>query len=438
MVELSKTESSETGMLAAIVAVGFFPELAIVVIVARIWLSGPQVLWVAVPYALLGLFLIYYFGRVIPRTSHQLSPEVLTLRHGYWFRFTIPRSNISSLQVYMGKARASFGVFRERAPGVLCVLSGHKNILHLALEEPVMAKGLFKNYGYIQEVVFNLDNPQFLMEELNLWRQEPREVLRPEQPAALFPSRSTDSAFSPASAPVLSLTEVSKQYNGVPAVESMSLELYAGELFGLLGSNGAGKTTTLKLISGLLKPTAGQIDAAGNTIAYMPEYTVPYERMSGREFLLFLSVLYDLDPVSSRRQVEEYLERFDLAAAADRVIDSYSQGMKRKICLIAALLKDSAIILLDEPTNGLDPGGIIQVKNIMRELTSRGKTVIFSTHILEMAERLCDRVGIIAGGRLIFTGSLEDLRRQTSMQEASLEEIFLRLVYGGQHDAASF
>lgn len=441
MVDLSRAKSSETRMFTMFLAVASIPDLAIIVVVARIWLSWQQVPWVAVPCALLSLGLMFYWGAVIPGTAHQLSQEELVIRHGPWFRLIIPRHSIASLQAYNGKSRTGFGVFRERNSGVLFVLSGHKNTLHLLLEEPVAVKGGLKNYGYIQEVVFNLDDPQFLMEELGIQEGDPGQASTPVELPVSLHARPTEFTVSPAAAamaPVLSLLEVGKRYQGIAAVEGLSLELYPGELFGLLGSNGAGKTTTLKMISGLLQPTTGRIDTYGHSIAYMPEYTVPYERMSGREFLRFLSVLYQLDPLLSRQQIEAYLQRFDLAAAADRVIASYSQGMRRKVCLIATLLKDSSILLLDEPTNGLDPAGIIQVKNTMRELTARGKTVVFSTHILEMAERLCDRVGIIAGGHLIFIGSLEDLRRQTARPEASLEEIFLRLVYGGTTDAASF
>lgn len=437
MVDLSRKASSDTKMLATVMVVAGIPELAIVVAVARLWLSWQQIPLVIVPYALIGLGLIYYFGVIIPGTSHQIDSKELVIRHGPWFRLQIARDNIASLQEFKVKSHSSFGVFQDKTSGLFHVLSGNRNTLCLRLREPVLVKGWCKNYGYIQQVVFNVDHPGFLREELHGPAPEPEPALF-IQPV---PIQAESSAFTPAPAaatgPSLSLHGVGKQYQEVAAVESLSLHLYPGEVFGLLGSNGAGKTTTLKMMSGLLQPTKGHIDRYGNTIAYMPESTVPYERMSGREFLRFLGVLYDGDAHSSRLHIEEYLHRFDLLPVADRVIASYSQGMKRKICLIATLLKNSSLILLDEPTNGMDPAGIIKVKNTMRQLAASGKTVVFSTHILEMAERLCDRVGIMAGGHLVFNGSLDELRLQTAKPDASLEEIFLSLVYGGTRNAAS-
>jgi ABC-2 type transport system ATP-binding protein len=160
----------------------------------------------------------------------------------------------------------------------------------------------------------------------------------------------------------------------------------------------------------------------------MPEFMTLYERMSGWEFLEFLGILYDIEQDQLRLLITNYLNDFELVKAADRLIGSYSQGMKRKISLIGTLIKGSSILLLDEPTNGLDPTGIIKVKELLQNLAGTGKTVIVSTHILGMAEQLCDRVGVIAAGHLLFVGTITELRERTRMEHASLEDIFISLM----------
>lgn len=311
-------------------------------------------------------------------------------------------------------------------------MTGNENNLLISLKEPVPIKSKIKNYGFIDKIVVNFDDASSVIErfekkplpetahslnKVNVSKTVERHhpIISPRQIAGQDP--------------ILSLDGISKRYGEVLAVQDINLDLFAGELFGLLGTNGAGKTTTLKMISGLLKPTSGRIQIRdNNSTAYMPEFLVLYERMSGREFLEFLGVLYGRNQAELKFEIDDYLHRFEMVSASERPIGSYSQGMKRKISLIGTLLKQSSILLLDEPTNGLDPNGIVLVKELLRGIASKGKTVVVSTHILEMAEKLCDRVGIISDGTLMFIGTMTELRNQTGMDTSSLEEIFIKLV----------
>lgn len=424
---LTKKETSETIPYAWGVGLFIIPEVALVIVIARIWLEWNQMPFVLVPYTGLAVLLLYWLFVAPARVPSLLTEKDLTITYGHSLKVVIPAESIESLDETMLKVplMVPFGFERDQKTGVMFMVTGNRNKLLIKLCNPIEIKGLVKNYGYVDEIVFNIDDPG-LLKEMTTHHTETKHLDHAlpilERPKTL------PALISDPNQPVLSLHGVSKEFGEVTAVNNLSLDLFPGELFGLLGTNGAGKTTTLKMVIGLLKPSGGEIIAYQNTMAYMPENAVPYERMSGREFLQFLAVLYELEPAQARNRIEGYLTRFDMQKSANRVIGSYSQGMKRKISLIGTLIKGSSIILLDEPTNGLDPTGIIQVKEILHELTDQGKTIIFSTHILEMAEKLCGRVGILAGGSLIFEGTLDELREATKMRDASLENIFIRLV----------
>jgi ABC-2 type transport system ATP-binding protein len=237
---------------------------------------------------------------------------------------------------------------------------------------------------------------------------------------------------------MIDIRNVSKSYNkgSVKAVDTLNLEIRKGEIFGFLGPNGAGKTTTIKMIVGLLNPDEGTILIDGTDIrkdpieakkkiGYVPDNPNLYERLTGTEYLNFMADIYQV-PVDLRRQrIENYLNMFELNDAAGDLIKSYSHGMKQKIALTGALIHDPSVWILDEPMVGLDPKSAHLLKNQMREHCDNGNTVFFSTHILEVAEKLCDRIGIIHRGRLIAIGAVDELR-QGDMKE-SLENIFLEL-----------
>jgi ABC-2 type transport system ATP-binding protein len=238
---------------------------------------------------------------------------------------------------------------------------------------------------------------------------------------------------------MIEIRDVSKSYNKgqIKAVDGLTLTVRPGEIFGFLGPNGAGKTTTIKLIVGLLKPDAGTIAVAGwdtgseplrakAVTTYVPDTPAVYERLTGLEYLNFIGDVYGVPKKSRLERIEKWLEIFELASAVSSPIQSYSHGMKQKIVLIAALLPGPKVMVLDEPMVGLDARAAHHMKEMMREHCDAGGTLFFSTHIMEVAEKLCDRIGIIHKGRLVACGTMEELQAR-NREEQSLESIFLEL-----------
>jgi ABC-2 type transport system ATP-binding protein len=233
-----------------------------------------------------------------------------------------------------------------------------------------------------------------------------------------------------------------KKYGEKLAVDDVSFEVRGGEVFGFLGPNGAGKTTTIKMIVGLLQPTAGAVKVAGFDVqtqplqakaacGYVPDTPNLYPKLSGRELLRFVGDLYELKRNTVDERIAELLRLFDLTEVQDDLIDSYSHGMKQKAALAAALIHDPRVLVLDEPTVGLDPKSARLIKDMLRQLADRGSAVFLSTHILEIAERMCDRIGIIDKGRLVAVGTMDELRA-LGKGERSLEDIFLSLTGGAE------
>jgi ABC-2 type transport system ATP-binding protein len=247
---------------------------------------------------------------------------------------------------------------------------------------------------------------------------------------------------------LIELNDLSKNYGTKTAVEHVNLSVFGGEVFGFLGPNGAGKTTTIKMIVGLLQPTSGTAKVAGYDVqkqplqakissGYVPDTPNLYSKLSARELLRFVGDLYCMDPQQINRRIEELLRLFALVDAGDDLIDSYSHGMQQKTSLAAALMHDPKVLVLDEPTVGLDPKSARLIKDILRQLADRGSAVFLSTHILEIAERMCDRIGIINKGQLIAVGTMEELRimgrsQALSSTPTSLEDIFLSLTGGAE------
>jgi len=235
--------------------------------------------------------------------------------------------------------------------------------------------------------------------------------------------------------------ELTKTFGSRKALRKLDLEVYAGEIFGFLGPNGAGKTTTIRMLTGLLKPTGGEAAVAGFDIAtqpievkrrigYLADPPFLYEQLTGWEFLEFIAELYGVpfDSVSDRAQ--RLLELLELDTRVGELVEGYSHGMRQKLALVGTLLHDPHVLFLDEPTAGLDPRSARAVKDLLVELARRGRTVFLSTHILEIAQHMCHRVGIINEGELIAVGSLDELREQARAGEASLEDLFLELTGG--------
>jgi len=243
---------------------------------------------------------------------------------------------------------------------------------------------------------------------------------------------------------------LTKQFGQLTAVSKLSLSVQPGELFGFLGPNGAGKTTTIKMCCGLLRPTSGTARIAGFDIlrepqkakaalGYVPDNPFLYDKLTGREFLKFIADLYTVHHDRLGQRIEDLLHLFELDDKGDELIEGYSRGMRQKIALAAALIHEPKVLFLDEPTVGLDPKSARLMKTVLRELCGRGVTVFVSTHILEIAERMCDRVGIIDHGRLIEVGTLDDLRNRTHTEGQTLEDIFLELTGGPEyHDLVRY
>lgn len=238
---------------------------------------------------------------------------------------------------------------------------------------------------------------------------------------------------------MLKLRNISKTYGRaqVKAVDNVNLDIRPGEIFGFLGPNGAGKTTTIKMIVGLLKPDEGVITIDGvnvweeplkakSMISYVPDNPEIYDRLKGIEYLNFIADMYGVSKDDRRKKLDCYLELFNIKDAVGDIIASYSHGMKQKLVLTSALLNDPKLFILDEPMVGLDPKSAFNLKEIMRKMCDEGRIVFFSTHVLEVAERLCDRIAIINKGKIIAMGTMEELRSHAEERE-SLEKIFLEL-----------
>lgn len=234
---------------------------------------------------------------------------------------------------------------------------------------------------------------------------------------------------------MLKISNLSKSYakGTKKAVDSLNLEIKNGEIFGFIGPNGAGKTTTIKMITGILIPDEGEIEINGHSLksdpiaakmsmGYVPDNHDIYEMLTGREYLSFMADMYDVPMLKRQERMEQFLKQFELDKAVDSQIKSYSHGMKQKLVITGALLHYPALWILDEPLVGLDPRSAMLLKEQMRAHCAAGNTVFFSTHVLEVAERLCDRIGIVDKGKLIAVGTLDELR---SSSGETLESIFL-------------
>jgi ABC-2 type transport system ATP-binding protein len=233
----------------------------------------------------------------------------------------------------------------------------------------------------------------------------------------------------------LSVRGLVRRYGRFTAVDGLDLEVQRGEILGFLGPNGAGKTSTLRCCSGLLRADRGEIAIAGASLAreplkaraalgFVPDRPYLYERLSAREMLDLIGALYDVPAEIARRRGAELIDRLDLTAAADDLIESYSQGMRQKVAVAAALIHEPPLLMLDEPLIGLDPLAARVLKDLLRERANRGSGVLVSTHLLDVAERLCDRVAILHHGRRLAEGTLDALRGESA---ATLEDVFLAL-----------
>ena len=246
---------------------------------------------------------------------------------------------------------------------------------------------------------------------------------------------------------MIELKSLTKRYGSFTAVDAIDLRVPKGELFGFLGPNGAGKTTTLRMIAGILRPSGGTVRigdidvtedpmAAKAVLGYIPDRPFIYEKLTGAEFLRFVAGLYSQNGKVIEHRGRELLTLFDLDDWRDELVESYSHGRRQKLIISSAFIHKPDVIVVDEPMVGLDPKAARILKDLFREYTRRGHTIMMSTHTLEVAETMCDRIGIIQGGKIRALGTMADLRASSESGEQALEEIFLKLT--GENAAREF
>ncbi len=243
---------------------------------------------------------------------------------------------------------------------------------------------------------------------------------------------------------MIRLEGLRKDFGAYTAVHDLNLEVRPGEIFGFLGPNGAGKTTTVKMMTGLLKPTAGRVLVGGKDMALdpiaakramglVPDEPFVYPKLTGAEYLRFIGELYGVPLSDMKKRVPELLDMFELTPWGGELLESYSHGMRQKLVLAGILLHEPKILVLDEPMVGLDPKSGRLVKDIFLKLAERGTAIFMCTHVLEIAEKLCDRIGIMIGGKMIACGTLEELRTHSKKDGQDLESVFLSLTGGAEY-----
>ncbi|MBI5605055.1 MAG: ABC transporter ATP-binding protein [Deltaproteobacteria bacterium] len=237
---------------------------------------------------------------------------------------------------------------------------------------------------------------------------------------------------------MIRISHLTKQFGPLTALKDLSLEVPKGEIFGFLGPNGAGKTTTLKIMAGVLAPTAGDVTLGGFSIltepaqakaitGYIPDRPFLYDKLTGLEFLHFVGGLYGLLPIDIDKEMESRINLFDLWDWRDELIESYSHGMKQRLIIIAALIHHPRVLIVDEPMVGLDPKGVRIVKRLFQKESAQGMTIFLSTHTLSTAQEICGRIGIIQKGALIALGSIDSFSREADWKAQGLESLFLKL-----------
>ena len=240
---------------------------------------------------------------------------------------------------------------------------------------------------------------------------------------------------------MIQLIDLSKQFGRFAAVDRINLKVDPGEIFGFLGPNGAGKTTTIKMMAGLIKPTSGKViidgwdlsehaNQAKEVVGFIPDRPFLYEKLTALEFLRFIAGLYNLSSNGVEEKMKNLLELFGLTGWQDELIESFSHGMKQRLVMASAFIHHPKLVIVDEPMVGLDPKGAKLVKEVFREYCDEGKTIFMSTHTLEIAEEVCDRIAIILEGKIVAVGNMKELKEKSGSDGKKLESIFFKLTGG--------
>jgi ABC-2 type transport system ATP-binding protein len=242
--------------------------------------------------------------------------------------------------------------------------------------------------------------------------------------------------------PAVRFENVTKRYGDLTAVDNLSLDIRKGEVLGLLGPNGSGKSTTMKMLLGLIPPSSGTVNVLGYDVArnpvevrrrigYVPESPRIYEFLTALEFLDLTGDIYGMKPDAKKERISEFIGAFDLEGREGDIISSYSDGMKQKVAIISALMHRPEFLIMDEPLRGLDPKSAKIVKDLLHELAAQGVTTVISTHVMEIAQAMCDRIAIVYHGRLLALGTVDEIRESAKMPGSGLEDIFLKLTGTG-------
>jgi len=237
---------------------------------------------------------------------------------------------------------------------------------------------------------------------------------------------------------MIEIKDCTKRYGELIAVNNLSIKIGESEIYGLLGPNGAGKSTTIKMMVGLIKPDTGVIKIGGydirldpikakRTLAYVPEKCSVFDKLTAWEYLSFISGLYNMDNDLFRKNAEEYLKTFELYNWRDGIIGNFSNGMRQRLVLTSSFMRNPKVLILDEPHNGLDPKGVRLLKDILFKSRDEGMTILISTHIIALAEEICDKIAILNKGTVAAHGSNDDLKHYAKSEDKTLEDIFLRL-----------
>ena len=398
----------------------------------------------------LELFFIWAITRIL-RTKHLMGDAKLGLRFGLAMKADIPLENIAGAEPYAGRI-PFLSMFpepvQEDDSDTLFLLASEKlraNMVRVTLREGCEPT-LLRKKPPVRHLVLSVDQPE---EFLACFRSSPTPMETDAVPKIQVdaPSSRYERVIRMSGEKVaVEIENLVKRYGNFEAVKGISLSVRQGEIIGFLGSNGAGKTTTIRMMTGQLRPTSGDIRIEGHSVltdrqqalrqlGYVPDVPVLYEGLTARQMLWFVGGLYGMSREESRARGEELLETFGLLPHADRMVGTYSLGMKRKISIAAGLMHRPPILVLDEVTNGLDPKAAREVKDRIAQQADQGVTVFLTTHILDIVEELADRIAIVDRGSLLAVGTLDELREEIGNPQANVETVFLEVTRRAQGEA---